>query len=498
MKKFFIIALVFSLMISSSVFAFSDVSEEHWAYSQIEEMYFGKIISGFDDGTFRPNNPITREQVASVLTNFFKVALRDGAKTFEDVTPGYWSAEYSNLIGQYMPISEIDGKYYFRPFDNATRVEIAETIIKLIRYDGEATDYEIIEKFNDKDIFSENDKKYISLVAKNNIMVGDDKAEFRPNETITRAEFCAMIYNIYYMKKDLQALNSSKVVMTVNGEDILFDEFRTYFGLQKMAYESMFGSDEIWTAEIDGQSLYDIVKEITKEGTIQNKVKVQKANELGIELTEEELESIKENSYNESGLEICDFYGITPEQLYKINLEGIIISKVVEFQYNQLDHSQHEHLDINSTVNNITYNARHILLSTEGKSEEEKAKIKEASEALLSRIKNGEDFASLAKEYSADTGSKANGGLYESISIGEFVPEFEEAALSLNDGMLYPDLVESVYGYHIIKLESKVESTRELTDEEKQEIMSNDVQPLVEEWTENAIVNVNEEVYNMI
>ncbi|CAN5654376.1 hypothetical protein BH20ACI4_BH20ACI4_03240 [soil metagenome] len=84
-----------------------------------------------------------------------------------------------------------------------------------------------------------------------------------------------------------------------------------------------------------------------------------------------------------------------------------------------------------------------------GSKEEKKAKADE----LLAKVKNGEDFAALAKEFSEDPGSKEKGGLYEGIAEGSFVPEFEKAAFSLKPGEIYAELVPTKFGYHIIKLE---------------------------------------------
>lgn len=78
---------------------------------------------------------------------------------------------------------------------------------------------------------------------------------------------------------------------------------------------------------------------------------------------------------------------------------------------------------------------------------------KEQAEQVLQRIKNGEDFAALAKEFSEDPGSKEKGGLYEGITEGSFVPEFEQAVFSLQPGDVAPEPVKSKFGYHIIKLE---------------------------------------------
>lgn len=81
--------------------------------------------------------------------------------------------------------------------------------------------------------------------------------------------------------------------------------------------------------------------------------------------------------------------------------------------------------------------------------------VKAKAEDTLNRVKQGEDFATLAKELSEDPGSKDKGGLYENVPEGQMVPEFEKAALALEPGQVDPNLVESKFGYHIIKLEKK-------------------------------------------
>lgn len=77
------------------------------------------------------------------------------------------------------------------------------------------------------------------------------------------------------------------------------------------------------------------------------------------------------------------------------------------------------------------------------------------AEDILKRVKAGEDFAKLADEVSGDPGTKGKGGLYENISLGMFQPSFENAALALQPGQIADQLVETPFGYHIIKLEGK-------------------------------------------
>jgi len=106
--------------------------------------------------------------------------------------------------------------------------------------------------------------------------------------------------------------------------------------------------------------------------------------------------------------------------------------------------------------------ASHILLKTEGKDE---ATVRKQAEDILKEAKApGADFAALAKKYSEDDGSKVNGGDLDYFSKGRMVPEFEQAAFSMQPGQI-SDLVKSQFGFHIIKVvDKKAASTRPLDD----------------------------------
>ena len=117
--------------------------------------------------------------------------------------------------------------------------------------------------------------------------------------------------------------------------------------------------------------------------------------------------------------------------------------------------------------------AQHILYKTQGKTPEEIEKIKEQARGVLERAKKGEDFGSLAKQFSEDT-TAASGGDLGDFGHGQMVPEFERAAFSLGAGAI-SDLVQTQFGVHIIKVNAKQEA-RERPFEELKEA----IRPVVE------------------
>lgn len=99
----------------------------------------------------------------------------------------------------------------------------------------------------------------------------------------------------------------------------------------------------------------------------------------------------------------------------------------------------------------------------------QKAEKKQTALKVLAELKKGADFAEEAKKYSDDPGNKDKGGDLGLISKGQTVPEFEKAAFALKTGAL-SGVVESPFGFHIIKATDRKKSEKVTLDQAKQNI----------------------------
>jgi len=144
--------------------------------------------------------------------------------------------------------------------------------------------------------------------------------------------------------------------------------------------------------------------------------------------------------------------------------------------------------------------ARHILFKTDpASSEDEKSKVKGRAEAVLKRAKAGEDFEKLAEAYSDDQSSRAKGGDLGYFAPGRMLPEFEGVAFYTDPGEI-SDIVETKYGYHIIKVEDHVEarqrSFEEMKDYIRERLQKQVVMFKIQKYIQEAVENAGIRIYS--
>lgn len=112
---------------------------------------------------------------------------------------------------------------------------------------------------------------------------------------------------------------------------------------------------------------------------------------------------------------------------------------------------------------------RHILIAVNSQDPGADAAAKAKAQSILDQLHHGADFAKLAKQYSDDPGSKAQGGELGWIKPGATVPPFDKVAFAQQPGQI-SGLVRTKFGYHIIQTEEKQPAHTRPIDEVKPDI----------------------------
>ncbi|SDD65574.1 S-layer homology domain-containing protein [Paenibacillus sp. UNCCL117] len=180
---------------------FVDMNESHWANSAITDLAKSQIISGYEDGSFKPEKHVTREEFAALIAKTFYLDLpgTDSAQTYYDVSPDRWSFPYIEaskdfLTGYYPP----SGKAIFNPTTDATREDVAVALVKTLGYQpDELQDNKILERrFYDLGSISPNLRTYVALAVEKQLFDGYPNGTFRGDKQVTRAEVASLLHRV--------------------------------------------------------------------------------------------------------------------------------------------------------------------------------------------------------------------------------------------------------------------------------------------------------------
>ena len=173
--------------------ALTDISD-HWAEEYITALVKLGVVSGFEDGSFHPDNLVTRAEFVKLMTGALN--LKGGADSrFADVPADSWYCSYVNAaFAAGLITGDVSGM--FRPEDNITRQETAAIIYRALGDKLEVrtektdfTDYTAIEDYA---------RKSVGILGAADIISGMPDGSFAPKANTTRAEAAALIYRAVY------------------------------------------------------------------------------------------------------------------------------------------------------------------------------------------------------------------------------------------------------------------------------------------------------------
>ena len=245
--------------------------------------------------------------------------------------------------------------------------------------------------------------------------------------------------------------SENKVIATVGDTKIKEKELKNV--MNPLFY--MNGKNKMTNEDIDyyEQNMIEhiVTTEMLYKEAIKNKVNLDK------DTIDEQYKNYMDSIYKTFGLDEQAYlkeFGITKDEMRKSIEKEAVAAMYIDQKSQVTDEQVKDYYEKNKKdFNQIS--ASHILIKNtdeNGKklSDEKLKQNKNLAEDILKKALEGGEFTQLANKYSED-GSAQNGGDLGYFGKGDMVAEFEKAAFSLNDGQIYPEVVETQYGYHIIK-----------------------------------------------
>ena len=182
---------------------FSDVPPNHWAYEAIMDLVRRGILSGYPDGTFKPENPVKRSETAVILTKVFNLdLLKPERATYIDVPKTHWSYGYVEVIGKTKLMDDSIENGRFRTEENLKRIEFVPISVKALGMKMFADVINEEEKTKTIMVFSDASqvpiwaRGYLTIAIKAQIVSGYPDGTFKPRNNIKRSEIAYLIYEM--------------------------------------------------------------------------------------------------------------------------------------------------------------------------------------------------------------------------------------------------------------------------------------------------------------
>ncbi len=215
------VSLTVSLFFSAEVQAAVTVSDiqNHWAANPIQSLAEREVVNGYPDGTFKPDQAITRAELAKIISKAFNYQpVKDSSIADTD---GHWAAAYMNaLAGQKVMNSFSDGK--FQPEKTVSRAQLTTFMARILNLAkpeekfGEDWSASFADVPTDHWAF-----RYIELGNKFGLLPPEYKTQFHPDQAVTRAEAAWMIQamsGLEVSKGKISQVDSGSGLMNIERE----------------------------------------------------------------------------------------------------------------------------------------------------------------------------------------------------------------------------------------------------------------------------------------
>jgi hypothetical protein len=177
---------------------FADVPLDHWAFDWIEALYNAGLTSGYPDGTYRPSNSVTRAEMAVFLlkgmnTGTYSPPAPDGSHPFSDIA-GHWAESWMEELYDVGLTSGYPDRTY-RPQNRVTRAEMAVFLLRAKHGAGYSPPAASGGAFSD--VSGHWAEDWIEQLAEEGITGGYPDGTYRPNNPVNRAEMAVFLVRAF-------------------------------------------------------------------------------------------------------------------------------------------------------------------------------------------------------------------------------------------------------------------------------------------------------------
>ncbi|MEO0755796.1 MAG: S-layer homology domain-containing protein [Cyanobacteria bacterium J06648_16] len=201
-----------ALEASQEAVSFRDVPEGYWAKPFIDALSARGLIAGFDDGTFKPDDPVTRAQLARVINQSFDLSSEESTIDFTDIASDYWAydAIQDSVTGGFMNGFPDES---FKPDISVPRVQTLTALVTGLETEDAGNVETDVERYTDAAKIPDWAVSKVAAATEAGLVVNYPEInQLAPNQPTTRAEVAAMVYQALVYQGRLDPTESEYLV----------------------------------------------------------------------------------------------------------------------------------------------------------------------------------------------------------------------------------------------------------------------------------------------
>jgi hypothetical protein len=191
---------------------FRDVPNDYWALPFITALSRRRIISGFNDGTFRPDQPVTRSEYAAMVQRAFDQPPSQSAQKYSDIPSGYWAAPAIQEATRTEFLTGYPGNV-FRPNQQIPRVQALVALVSGLGLSAQSPSDQTLQIYQDAEQIPTWATGQVAAASEAGLVVNHpNRTLLNPNQNATRAEVAAFIYQALAKEGKVDRINSNHIV----------------------------------------------------------------------------------------------------------------------------------------------------------------------------------------------------------------------------------------------------------------------------------------------